>query len=126
MEVYVDLNVPDEKDGTKITRTILKTVFDINKMLNQESVLTFSARLSLSHFKNQLILSYACRSKGFLFIELLQSFYMMKNMTFSDKFIPLTNNHFILDLRFVGKVEGRKNSAFFCHMELMSSIKKLS
>lgn len=47
----------------------------------------------------------------------------MKNMSFPDQFIP-NIERFLVELRFVGKVEGIKLPQFFCRFTAFGTIKK--
>lgn len=51
----------------------------------------------------------------FLTFSSSKRLYVFKNITINDLFMPNIAEKFLVELRFVGKVEGRKKPSFLSH-----------
>lgn len=136
MTLYVTVKIPENSNDRKYSKELVKTVVQLERYLNRKNG-NHLVTAFLSHFLDSIdfepalpfppvsvksiILIIISTMINFIFF---QRTYAMKNIVIGDYFPIISTTFGMVDLKFVGKISGYKQSMFFCRMQFYGQAKR--
>lgn len=131
--LYIKLNIPESPNDQKYQKVFFQTVCDIKKIINGTST-NFITRSIMEKFSTSVDFELKLPFKKVRIItsnyfqifitKEIQGIYRYTNVSISETLLPLPNTKLLLELRFVGKIAGKKSTVFISLMKFYSEIKR--